>query len=43
MILAFSLRQVARNRQRQVLKRRCAAGSGPLPPVSKYHDRPHGG
>ncbi|MGD2093019.1 MAG: hypothetical protein PVH61_43055 [Candidatus Aminicenantes bacterium] len=43
MILAFGLRQVARCRQRKVLKRYCAAGAGPLPPLRKYHDRPHVG
>ena len=43
MILAFRLRQVARNRQRMVLKRYCAAGAGPLPSLRKYHDRPHFG
>ncbi len=41
MILAFRLRRVARCRQRKVLKRYCAAGAGPLPPLRKYHDRPH--
>jgi hypothetical protein len=41
MILAFSLRRVARCRQRQVLKRCGAAGTGPPPAVCKYHDRPH--
>ncbi|MGD2092894.1 MAG: hypothetical protein PVH61_42420 [Candidatus Aminicenantes bacterium] len=41
MILAFSLRRVARCRQRQVLKRCGAAGTGPPPPLRKYHDRPH--
>ena len=34
MILAFGLRQVARYRQRQVLKSFCAAGAGPLPPFA---------